>query len=69
MGFLPFIPLIDKIIGAVIPDPKVKSEATAKLMELAQKGELAYLDADLQLALAQADINKIESSSSSKFKS
>jgi hypothetical protein len=34
----------EKVLDRVIPDPGVKSEAQAKLMEMAQKGELAQLD-------------------------
>jgi hypothetical protein len=34
----------EKVLDKVIPDPAAKAEAQAKLMELAQKGELAQLD-------------------------
>jgi hypothetical protein len=34
----------EKVLDRVIPDPGVKAEAQAKLMEMAQKGELAQLD-------------------------
>ena len=34
-----------KILDKVIPDPQAKAEAQFKLMELAQKGELADLEA------------------------
>lgn len=34
-----------KILDKVIPDPQAKAEAQFKLMELAQKGELAELEA------------------------
>jgi len=34
----------EKVLDRVIPDPEVKAEAQAKLMEMAQKGELAQLD-------------------------
>jgi hypothetical protein len=34
----------EKVLDRVIPDPTVKAEAQAKLMEMAQKGELAQLD-------------------------
>jgi uncharacterized membrane protein (DUF106 family) len=36
-----------KVLDRVIPDPEVKAEAQAKLMEMAQKGELAQLNADM----------------------
>jgi hypothetical protein len=34
----------EKVLDKVIPDPSAKAEAQAKLMEMAQKGELAQLD-------------------------
>jgi hypothetical protein len=34
----------EKVLDKVIPDPTAKAEAQAKLMEMAQKGELAQLD-------------------------
>ena len=34
----------EKVLDKVIPDPGAKAEAQAKLMEMAQKGELAQLD-------------------------
>ena len=36
-----------KIIEKVVPDPAAAKEAQFKLMELAQKGELAQLEADV----------------------
>ncbi len=37
----------EKVLDKVIPDPAAKAEAQAKLMEMAQKGELAQLNADM----------------------
>lgn len=34
----------EKVLDKVIPDPAAKAEAQAKLMEMAQKGQLAELD-------------------------
>jgi hypothetical protein len=36
----------EKVLDKVIPDPAAKAEAQAKLMEMAQKGQLAELEAD-----------------------
>lgn len=36
----------EKVLDRVLPDPAAKAEAQAKLMELAQKGQLAELQAD-----------------------
>ena len=54
------IPLIGTIVEKVIPDPKAAADAKLRVMELAQKGELAVLDADLKLALGQIEVNKAE---------
>jgi len=36
----------EKVLDRVLPDPTAKAEAQAKLMEMAQKGQLAELEAD-----------------------
>jgi hypothetical protein len=64
-----FLPLIGKVMDLVFPDPTKAAEAKLKAAELAQKGELAFLDADLKLALAQIEVNKIEAADPSLFKS
>lgn len=38
----------EKVLDRVMPDPQAKAEAQAKLMEMAQKGELAHLEADVK---------------------
>jgi hypothetical protein len=43
------LPILDKILGAVLPDPKAKAEAMTKLL-----GELGSLDS------AQLEVNKVE---------
>lgn len=55
--------LVDKLI----PDPQAKQQAQLKLLELQQQGDLADLNAQLQLASNQADINKIEASNPNLF--
>ena len=37
------IPVIGTLLDKVLPDPKMAAEAKFKIIELAQKGELAYL--------------------------
>lgn len=56
------ISMLPGILDKVIPDPAAAADAKLKALELAQRGELATLDADLRLMLAQADINKAEAS-------
>ena len=66
---LALLPIIEKVLGAVIPDPKAAAEANLRVLELAQKGELAWLDADVRLAVGQMEINKEEAKDPSLFKS
>ena len=54
------IPAVTSILDKVVPDPAQKAEAQLKMLEMAQKGELAVLDADLKLALGQMEVNKVE---------
>lgn len=54
------IPVIGTVLEKVLPDPQASAEAKIKLMELAQKGELAVLDAETKLALGQLEVNKVE---------
>lgn len=61
------IPSIVQVLGKVLPDPKAASDAKLKLLELAQQGELAQLDADMKLAIGQLEINKAEAQSGSLF--
>ena len=54
------IPVIGAVLEKVLPDPQASADAKIKLMELAQKGELAILDAETKLALGQLEVNKVE---------
>lgn len=65
----PIVGLVDKVIDRVIPDPAQAAEIKLKVMQLAQNGELEAMRADVQLAMGQIDINKIEAASDSFFKS
>lgn len=57
-----------EIIDKVIPDPQAKAAAKLELLKLEQQGEFKKLDADLQIMLAQADINKVEAASTDPFR-
>lgn len=54
------IPVLGSLFDKIIPDPEKAAEAKLKALELAQKGELAVLDADVKMALGQMEINKEE---------
>jgi len=54
------IPVIGTVLEKVLPDPQASADAKIRLMELAQKGDLAVLDAETKLALGQLEVNKVE---------
>jgi hypothetical protein len=56
------------VIDKVIPDPQAAAEAKLRAIELGQRGELAVLDADLRMALAQTEVNKTEAESPDTFR-
>ena len=57
-----------KVLDKVLPDPQAKIQAQLELMRLQQAGEFRQLEADLQLALAQTEINKIEAAAPDAFR-
>jgi hypothetical protein len=66
--FLALIPVIGQLLDKIIPDPQKAAEAKYKLADLAQKGEFHEFDANVQLALAQIEVNKEEAKSPGVFK-
>lgn len=62
------IPVVGTLLDKLIPDPQAAADAKLKVIELAQKGELAYLDSDLRLALGQLEINKVEAGATDLFR-
>jgi len=54
------IPILGSLLEKILPDPQAQADAKIKLLDLAQKGELAVLDAETKLALGQMEINKAE---------
>jgi hypothetical protein len=67
MSIVAFIPLIGELLDRVLPDKAAATEAKIKVMELAQKGDLAYLDAELKVAVGQLEVNKAEAANPSVF--
>jgi len=61
------IPVVGKLLEQVLPDPKAAAEAKLKMLELAQNGQLAALDAETKLAVGQLEINKAEAANASVF--
>lgn len=54
-------------IKRIWPDPEKQAEELGKLMELEQKGDLAQLNAHVQLMLGQIGINQTEAQHKSLF--
>jgi hypothetical protein len=58
-----------KALDRIFPDPNQAAAAKLELLKMQQAGELKHLDADVQLALQQMQINMIEASSTSAWSS
>lgn len=56
-----------KVLDKLIPDPVQRAEAQRRLIELEQQGQLAALNAELQIATGQIEVNKIEAASPDRF--
>lgn len=57
----------ESLITRLFPDPAQQAQERLKLAEMAQKGDLAQLNAHVQLMLGQIEINKAEASHKSIF--
>lgn len=66
-GFGSAFDLIGKVVDKIWPDPGQAAQAKLKLMELQQNGELKELEAMVELAKSQNDVNKIEAANPSLF--
>lgn len=67
MSLVALLPFAKSIIDRVIPDKGAAAEAKLKLIELEQRGELAALAAETDLAKGQLEINKAEASNPNLF--
>lgn len=61
------LPLLGTVLDKLFPDPTAAGEAKLKLMQMAQTGELAQLNAEMQIATGQLEVNKVEAANSSLF--
>lgn len=66
-AFAALIPMLGNVFDRLFPDPAAAADAKVKVMEMAQRGELAYLDADLKLATGQMEVNRAEAQHQSIF--
>jgi len=70
MSLDPLTALLDigkTALDKFIPDPQAKAQAALELEKLHAAGNSEQLQAQVQLILAQTDINKVEAASSSVF--
>lgn len=63
------IPILGNLLDKIFPNAKDAADAKLKVMEMAQAGELAALDADLKMAQGQMEINKAEAASGNLYAS
>jgi hypothetical protein len=61
------IPLLGGLLDKLLPDPAAAASAKLQVLQMAQTGELAQLDADLKIATGQMAVNQAEASSASLF--
>lgn len=61
------IPILGNLLDKLFPDPAAAAAAKLQVMQMAQTGELAQLDADTKMALGQIAVNQVEASSPSLF--
>jgi len=59
--------MLGNVFDRLFPDPAAAADAKVKVMEMAQRGELAQLDADLKMATGQMEVNKAEAQHQSIF--
>lgn len=61
------LPTISGLLDKLIPDPEARAKAQLDLLKLQQDGAFKEIDAQLQINLAQAEINKVEAASQNGF--
>ena len=62
------IPALSNVLDRAIPDPEQKAKAQLELLRLQQEGAFKELDAELQVNLAQTQINEAEAQQSDFFR-
>ena len=63
----PILSFAQNLINRIWPDPAQQAAAQLELMKLAQNGDLAQLQADSQVSLAQIGVDNTEAGSESIF--
>lgn len=60
--------IVKSVTSRVWPDPAEQARVQMELMKLQQEGAFKELDADLQLKLAQIEVNRVEAGQNGMFK-
>ncbi|MDQ0035836.1 hypothetical protein J2W30_003604 [Variovorax boronicumulans] len=66
-ALLSLIPVFSQLLDKILPDKGAADAAKLELLRMAQAGDLAQINAEMTIATAQADINKVEASSTRLF--
>lgn len=66
-ALLSLIPIFSQLLDKILPDKGAADAAKLELLRLAQQGELAQINADVSIATAQSETNKIEAGSTRLF--
>jgi hypothetical protein len=59
------MPVLAGVLDKILPDPQAAAAAKLEVLKLAQSGQLAELDAQVRMALAQIDANKADAGGAS----
>lgn len=63
----PIADVVGKVVDRLFPDKQAAAAAKLEVYKLEKEGELAELDSVTKLALAQAEINKVEAAAPDFF--
>ena len=68
MNPLAFLDIGMKVLDRVLPDKAAREAAQLALLQLQQAGEFKAIEAEVQVNLAQIEVNKAEAESPDRFK-
>ena len=66
-ALLSLIPVFSQLLDKILPDKGAADAAKLEMIKLAQQGDLAQINADVAIATAQSETNKIEAASTRLF--
>lgn len=66
-ALVPVMPVLEKVFDRVFPNPEDKAKAQLEVLKMTQAGEFRVLDSVDKSDSNQAEINKVEAASDSRF--